>query len=369
MRPSFARRPLAKLTLLLCASTLAAVSVQAFPSYMGVYGSFQHQANGDPGVYTILMNQDYVGLHANVVMQINGAPWTEYAMTYSGNKDGNSVWTYSPTVYYPLGATIHYYFHGYEDFSNQQIYDSNNMANYTYTAQGASTTDITSNFDVHGNTFALGTESTDFSQFGLQMSFTDGNAASAVNFASNRFYNDWNWRHGADQGLQSGFLTMMKLDSLNRLTLYKPNTTNDQPVIVLDPGAGSITINGQPVGTSGSSGTGSNGGSSTFTTLAVGTGNSVGGQNAVAFGQGNNARGFAQTVLGEYNAGGTETSAQRVNTDPVFVIGNGTSASQASNAFMVNWNGDTTVSGKLSVNGVITAAPGGDIPMYTGNSK
>ena len=38
----------------------------AFPNWMGVYGSFSTHNGSNPGVYTILMNQDYYGLHAEV---------------------------------------------------------------------------------------------------------------------------------------------------------------------------------------------------------------------------------------------------------------------------------------------------------------
>ena len=53
------------------------------------------------------------------------------------------------------------------------------------------------------------------------------------------------------------------------------------------------------------------------------------------------AQGYAQTVIGEHNlAQGTSNS--RVNTDYVFVIGNGT-ISNRSNAFAVTWDGDIEI--------------------------
>ncbi|HPV47552.1 MAG TPA: hypothetical protein PLD40_08205, partial [Kiritimatiellia bacterium] len=43
-----------------------AATAWAFPSWMGVYGSYTTHNGSNPGVYTILMNQDYWGLHAEV---------------------------------------------------------------------------------------------------------------------------------------------------------------------------------------------------------------------------------------------------------------------------------------------------------------
>src|SRR5207247_1067680 len=41
-------------------------SAFAFPTWMGVYGSFVRHTDGtNPGTFTVLMNQDYFGLHAN----------------------------------------------------------------------------------------------------------------------------------------------------------------------------------------------------------------------------------------------------------------------------------------------------------------
>ena len=340
--------------LFLCLGT---VTSKAFPSWIGVYGNTQHQANGDPGVYTILMNQDYVGLHANVGVQINGGNWSEYSMTYSGSQDGNSKWTFTPSLVYPAGAVIKYYFHGYEDSSQSSIYDNNNGANYSYTAAGPSTQAIASNLDVLGNVFTLGAGSDDFTQPGLFLNYTDGSASvpSTVTFTSNRWHNNWTWQHGTYYGAQSGVATMMKLDTGNRLTLFKPDQSSDQPVIVLDPSLGQITINGQPIG--------NGGGSGSSTTLVVGAGNTASGQDSAAFGNGTTAYGYSQVVLGQYNAGGTENPTQRVNTDAAFVIGNGTSSSQKSNAFSVTWDGTTSVSGVLKAKGGILVPQQGDLSM------
>jgi hypothetical protein len=71
-------------------------------------------------------------------------------------------------------------------------------------------------------------------------------------------------------------------------------------------------------------------------------------------------------VMGTYNIGLSETGATPnlttwVSTDPIFEIGNGTAWSATSDALVVYKDGNAKLQGTL------TTAPGGDIPMYTGN--
>jgi hypothetical protein len=109
-------------------------SALAFPTWMGVYGKVvRHNDPANPGVFTILMNQDYYGLKARVGIQVNSGAWTEYSMSYAGNMDGNSKWQYTPSAF-PEGATVNYYFRGVEGAQN--IYDSNNSRNYTFSVPG-----------------------------------------------------------------------------------------------------------------------------------------------------------------------------------------------------------------------------------------
>lgn len=103
------------------------------PTWIGVYGSYAHHDGDNPGTYTILMNQDYVGLHAEVGIQVNGGAWTTHSMNYDGNDSGNSIWTFTPGSSYTPGSTIEYYFHGYDDWGSN-IYDNNTGSNYTFTA-------------------------------------------------------------------------------------------------------------------------------------------------------------------------------------------------------------------------------------------
>jgi len=83
------------------------------------------------------------------------------------------------------------------------------------------------------------------------------------------------------------------------------------------------------------------------------------------------ATSFADFVIGAYNVGSAEDGSQSSSTswkntpnhaDPLFEIGNGTSPTfgeiNPSDAFVVYKDGNVTAQG------VITAAAGGDIPMY-----
>jgi len=112
---------------------LPVLSVNAFPTWMGVYGSYAtHNGTTNPGVYTILMNQDYWGLHAEVGIGTNGS-WTTHGMTYAGNDGGNSIWTYSAGQALMSNTTVQYYFHGWDDWGGN-IYANNYGNNYSFVA-------------------------------------------------------------------------------------------------------------------------------------------------------------------------------------------------------------------------------------------
>lgn len=115
---------------------LFSVSVQAFPDWMGVYGEFQRHNGVNPGRFTILMNQDYWGLHAEVGIRINSGSWNVYPMDYAGNVDGNSLWQYDVPVAYASNDLVQFYFHGW-DFWDGHIYDNNGDWNYSFTAGAA----------------------------------------------------------------------------------------------------------------------------------------------------------------------------------------------------------------------------------------
>ena len=119
----------------------SASAALAIPSWMGVYGSFERHSAGNPGGYAILMNQDYWGLNAEVGVQVihaslgaNSGKWQTSALVYSGNKDGNSVWKLAPAQAYPAGATVNFYFHGWDNRGGH-IYDSNGGKNYSFVAE------------------------------------------------------------------------------------------------------------------------------------------------------------------------------------------------------------------------------------------
>ncbi len=91
------------------------------------------------------------------------------------------------------------------------------------------------------------------------------------------------------------------------------------------------------------------------------------GNSSTAMGARTIANSYNSFVIGIYNIGGGTTSSW-VSTDPLFEIGNGGNGTYGnpdttspSDAFVVYKNGDAILQGSLQV------APGGDIPMYTGN--
>jgi 1,4-alpha-glucan branching enzyme len=105
----------------------------AFPSWMGVYGSYERHDGANPGTFTVLMNQDYWGLHAEVGIRVGSGTWSTHAMTYAGNTSGNSVWTYTPGSAHAPGETVTFYFHGWDNWGGH-IYDNNGGSDYTFTA-------------------------------------------------------------------------------------------------------------------------------------------------------------------------------------------------------------------------------------------
>lgn len=112
-------------------------SALAIPSWMGVYGDFGRHDGLNPGTFTVLMNQDYAGLHAEVGLQVDSGGWTTLPLSYVGNADGNSIWQSGPGAALPGGSTVTYYFHGWDDWGGN-IWDSNDGANFSFTASGSS---------------------------------------------------------------------------------------------------------------------------------------------------------------------------------------------------------------------------------------
>lgn len=114
--------------------------------------------------------------------------------------------------------------------------------------------------------------------------------------------------------------------------------------------------------------------------LAVGTGNVItrtytgqGGSaawqkptNTAVLGYGLINRFSNCTMVGKNNFW-IEQSSPDSGPTPLFIVGNGASASNRSNALEVLTNGEVKVPGNIASGGVITCAPGGNIPMFTGN--
>lgn len=105
----------------------------AFPSWIGTYGNYKkHDDRSNPGQFSVLMNQDYFGLQAEVGIQVNGGSWVVYPMSYAGQVQGNSYWTFTPSFQFPGGATVKYYFHGKDSWGGH-LYDNRNGLNYEFT--------------------------------------------------------------------------------------------------------------------------------------------------------------------------------------------------------------------------------------------
>lgn len=139
------RRRIPAIVALLLASVAA---VSAAPTWTGVYGDVQRQAGGNPGTFSVLTNDDYWGLHASVGVQINGGSFAEYLMTYSGRKDNNSLWTFSPSAF-PAGANVKYYFHVWDNWGAGS-WDNNGGSNYSLTAATPSALRVAGDLSVGG---------------------------------------------------------------------------------------------------------------------------------------------------------------------------------------------------------------------------
>lgn len=104
-----------------------------------------------------------------------------------------------------------------------------------------------------------------------------------------------------------------------------------------------------------------------YVSVAMGSFAYASGVASVAMGVGTVADAYACTAIGRSNVGGGDPNTW-VPTDPLFEIGNGGEFDQN------NWTRSTTSNaltvyknGNVEIQGVVTAAPGGDIPMFSGN--
>lgn len=117
---------------LLALMMMAVQAASAFPTWIGTFGIYKkHDDRANPGQFATMMNQDYVGLRAEVGIQVNGGNWVMYPMQYTGKVSGNSYWTFTPSFQFPGGATVKYFFHGF-DANGGNIWDSRNGLNYEF---------------------------------------------------------------------------------------------------------------------------------------------------------------------------------------------------------------------------------------------
>lgn len=77
--------------------------------------------------------------------------------------------------------------------------------------------------------------------------------------------------------------------------------------------------------------------------------NIASGSHATAWGYTNESHDFTETVLGQFNKVGTGNQTSWVDIDNLFIIGNGTSIYNRSNAFEIKKNGNTTINGGLEI--------------------
>ena len=82
--------------------------------------------------------------------------------------------------------------------------------------------------------------------------------------------------------------------------------------------------------------------------IAMGFRSVASGDNSTTMGLHTTSRAFGSLTIGQFNDSIASSSPTNwVDTDPVFIIGNGADATNRSNAFVVNKNGNTIISGEV----------------------
>ena len=157
------------------------------------------------------------------------------------------------------------------------------------------------------------------------------------------------------------------------------NATNNSAVALgsaTASGYGSVALGGYYPVASGdySTATGNSTTASGFASIATGLSTTSSGNYTTAMGYHTTAQACYSTSVGAYNVGGGDLYSW-VPTDPLFEVGAGgssygdgnSSINHTADALVIYKNGNAAVQGNLSAGGVITAQPGGDIPMFSGS--
>src|SRR4051794_2820997 len=175
---------------------LSAANCLAFPTFIGVTSGVQRQTGGNPGTYTVLMNQNYSTLHASVLISINGAVFKEYPMTFEGSVSKNYKWTLTPAAVYPANAAVKFYFRGWDD-AGGNILDGSSASPYSFAAIPPSVVAVPGDVDVYGSNLTVGSLLDDLNRAVFYLSASDAGPNSIVRFGVTRSANDWIWERGS----------------------------------------------------------------------------------------------------------------------------------------------------------------------------
>lgn len=110
---------------------MTVASSLAAPTWMGVYGSQKHYAQwGQEGRFSIILNDAYHGLHAEVGIRVNGGDWQTFPM----NVHLSSGRSYCDFYYgaFLAESTVEYYFHAWDNWGFE-MWDVNYGYNYSFT--------------------------------------------------------------------------------------------------------------------------------------------------------------------------------------------------------------------------------------------
>lgn len=222
--------------------------------------------------------------------------------------------------------------------------------------------------ELNNNVTNFGANGANATTPGLVLAYTDtvSGTVSTITLATSGTTALWQWERNSANGL----IPQMTLTGTNSIILWNPTVSNSVGIILNPAGdstfSGSITATGtnsrlpnQQITTDTASvltvglGDGRYAPYGSYltvnpTTLAVGYQSVATGSYATAFGNGSTASGYAQLVVGQYNQAQGNASSWSQN-DNLFVIGNGTSDSNRSNAVVVKKSGDTSINGNLTV--------------------